>query len=161
MMYSRIMVPLDGSELAECVLPHVEALADVAKPPNVVLVRIVEPYLIPGEDDVNGSFTAADLTDKAEQSVSQQHLIKAADYLKGIAANLKVKSEVDRVVPKGKPAEALIDYAVANNVDLVIISTHGRSGISRWARGSVAERILHSTRVPVFMIRAPGGALVH
>jgi nucleotide-binding universal stress UspA family protein len=60
------------------------------------------------------------------------------------------------VVLLGKPAAALVDYAASSEIDLVVISTHGRSGVGRWLRGSVAERILQSICAPVFMVRAPG-----
>ena len=56
----------------------------------------------------------------------------------------------------GKPAEAITSYAEKNGIDLIIMSSHGRSGISRWASGSVAERVFRSACVPVLMVRAPG-----
>jgi nucleotide-binding universal stress UspA family protein len=58
----------------------------------------------------------------------------------------------------GRPADRLADYADNNNVDLILMATHGRSGVSRWVRGSVADRILRAASVPVLMIRAPGTA---
>jgi nucleotide-binding universal stress UspA family protein len=155
-MYQKIMVPMDGSELAECVIPHVTAVADGLNPSNVVLVRVVEPYSVPYNDNVDLSFKVIELEKKAENSVDQQHFTEAADYLDGIAAGLQVKGTVEKVVLLGKPADALVDYAAQHGVDLVVISTHGRSGIKRWLRGSVAERILQSICAPVFMVRAPG-----
>jgi nucleotide-binding universal stress UspA family protein len=62
----------------------------------------------------------------------------------------------DYEVLEGKVAETLADWVEKNNVDLIIIASHGRSGISRWMMGSVADRILHSVCAPVLMIRAPG-----
>jgi nucleotide-binding universal stress UspA family protein len=56
----------------------------------------------------------------------------------------------------GKVAESIADYATKNGVDLIIIATHGRSGVSRWVWGSVADRVLRSACVPVLMVRAPG-----
>jgi nucleotide-binding universal stress UspA family protein len=53
-------------------------------------------------------------------------------------------------------AESLVDYCVDNEIDLIIIATHGHSGVTRWVRGSVADKILRSSRIPVLMIRAPG-----
>ena len=155
-MYSKLMVPLDGSKLAECVLPHVEALTGIEGSTRVVLVRVVKPYLAHFEDDVDGNLTVLDLTDVAEAAVDRERLQQASDYLENVAANLKVKGQVERVVLMGKPASALTRYAASNDIDLVIVATHGRSGISRWVRGSVAERILHSIGAPILMIRAPG-----
>ena len=59
-------------------------------------------------------------------------------------------------VLSGNPADSIADYATKNEIDLIIIATHGRSGISRWVWGSVADRILRSSCVPVLMVRAPG-----
>jgi len=158
-MYQKIMVPLDGSELAECVLPHVTAVADSVNPPNVVLVRVVEPSAAPYDDDVDFSFEVIELAKQAEDSVDQRRFAKAAAYLDRIADGLQVKGTVEKVVLLGKPASALVDYASQNDIDLVVISTHGRSGVKRWLRGSVAERILQSICAPVFMVRAKGCAV--
>jgi len=155
-MYSKVMAPLDGSKLAECVLPHVEGLIGAQTATRVALVRVVKPYRAHFGDDVDGSFTLVDLTEVAEESVDREHLLQATQYLEGIAANLKVKGEVDCVVLQGKPASALISYTASHEIDMVILATHGRSGISRWVIGSVAERLMHSIEVPTFMIRAPG-----
>jgi len=155
-MYQKIMVPLDGSELAECVLPHVEAVAAGMNPPNVVLVRVVEPYLVPYGDSDDFGFKVIELELLAEDSVDRRHFAEAAAYLDRIAVGLNVTGTVEKVVLHGKPAAALVDYAAHHEVDLVVISTHGRAGVNRWLRGSVADRILQSICAPVFMVRAPG-----
>ena len=56
----------------------------------------------------------------------------------------------------GRTADTLVTYSEANDIDLILMATHGRSGISRWVRGSVADRILRASRVPVLLVRAPG-----
>jgi len=56
----------------------------------------------------------------------------------------------------GTVAESLIDYTEVNNIDIILIATHGRSGVSRWVRGSIADRILRGSSIPVLMVRAPG-----
>jgi len=56
----------------------------------------------------------------------------------------------------GSVADSLVDFAEAGGIDLIVIATHGRSGVSRWVRGSVADRVLRASRVPVLMVRAPG-----
>jgi nucleotide-binding universal stress UspA family protein len=155
-MYQRIMVPLDGSELAECVLPHVEAVAAGMNPSSVVLVRVIEPYSMPYSEAAEFSFKIIELEKQAEDAVDRKHAEEAAEYLDRIASGLKLKGAVEKVVLLGKPAAALVDYAAGSGIDLVVISTHGRSGVGRWLRGSVAERILQSICAPVFMVRAPG-----
>ena len=155
-MYQKIMVPLDGSELAECVLPHATAVAAGVKPSNVVLVRVVEPYYLPYAEGTEFSFKIIEMEKEAEDSVDRQHVAEAAAYLERIASGLQIKGEVEKVVLLGKPAAALVDYASQHDIDLVVISTHGRSGVKRWLRGSVAEHILQSICAPVFMVRAPG-----
>ena len=62
------------------------------------------------------------------------------------------------VVVVGKVADTLVDCTEANNNDLILIATHGRSGVSRWVRGSIADRILRAASIPVLMVRAPGTA---
>jgi nucleotide-binding universal stress UspA family protein len=82
---------------------------------------------------------------------------EAEKYLKEVVARLGktgVNAKADIIF--GKAAEALIDFANKNAVDLVVIATHGRSGVSRWVWGSVADRLIRSVCVPVLMVRAPG-----
>ena len=149
-MYQKILVPLDGSPLAECVFPHVEALAGGCKVKEVVLVRVAEPfrqptpseYVIKPEDVIRIN---EEIRGEAEKYINQA---KAKVNLKGV--------EVNTAVLRGNPAETLAEYSSKNGVDLIIIATHGRSGVSRWVWGSVADRILRSACVPVLMVRAPG-----
>jgi nucleotide-binding universal stress UspA family protein len=150
-MYKKIMVPLDGSELAESVLPHVEALIEGFNIREVILARVVEPSRHPygGEGDI------IDPKDLAKWEASRKS--SAKDYLEQIARRFKregtaVRSEV--IV--GRATESLADYAERSGIDLLIIATHGRSGVTRWVMGSVADKLLRSASVPVLMIRAPG-----
>ena len=143
------MVPLDGSEIAECVLSHVEAVAKSCRAP-VELVRVVEPIEIPTRGGL--ALTSDDL-----KQIELQAKQEAEVYLEGIAgrlsrAGLSAKSEV--II--GKAADSLIDYARSTHADLIIMATHGRSGISHWFWGSVAQRILHSSHIPVLLVRPPG-----
>ena len=152
-MYKKIMVPLDGSKLAECVLPHLEMVVKASKPtPEVLLVQAVEPIAIPYGREV------AEITSMDQLKAFETHNeVEAKKYLKEIAVKLAkvgVKAKTDVIY--GKAAGVLGDFASKNDVDLVIIATHGRSGISRWAWGSVADRLLRSACVPVLMVRVPG-----
>ena len=151
-MYKKIMVPLDGSELAECVLPHVEAVAKGCDSPEVLLVQAVEPIAIP-----YGRETAKITSIEQLKAFEAHSKVEAEKYLKGIIARLgKAGVNAKATVISGKPAEVLSDFATENNADLVVIATHGRSGISRWVWGSVADRLIRSVCAPVLIVRAPG-----
>ena len=148
-MYQKILVPLDGSELAECVLPHVEVLARGCQAKSVVFIRVVEPIRQTG-----GEYMMDQDQVKKIESESKQD---AGEYLKKISAKVSLGGAVVKTeVVSGRPAEILADYATKNQVDLIVIATHGRSGVSRWVWGSVADRILRSACIPVLMVRAPG-----
>ena len=89
--------------------------------------------------------------------MEEEEKTSAANYLKEVINRVKqggIKYKTDVLV--GKVADSLVDYVDANEIDLVLIATHGRSGISRWVRGSVADKVLRSANVPVLMVRAPG-----
>jgi len=149
-MYQHIMVPLDGSKLAECVLPHLEVIASGCNVKKVTLVRVVEPLHLYG--GLESRFNPEE-----REQLEAITMDDARSYLDQIAKQLKYNGvKVQSEVLYGKVADKLTDYANKSKVDLIIISTHGRSGISRWVWGSVADRILRSTCVPVFIVRAPG-----
>jgi len=148
-MYKKIMVPLDGSELAECVLPHLEAFIEGFKTSNVILVRVVEP-----EKSYTGEYgISPDLLVKRELESKSS----AKNYLDNIVKRLKHDgTALHTEVLEGRVTESLADYAKKNDIELILIATHGHSGVTRWVRGSVADKILRSANVPVLMVRAPG-----
>jgi len=149
-MYKKIMVPLDGSDLAECVLPHAEAIAMGCEVKNVIFVRAVEPLHLPSSSEWVP-------TPEERERIESSHRSEAQDYLAELVGRLKYGGvDLQSEVIMGKAAESLADYAEKNGVDLIVIATHGRSGVSRWMWGSVADRILRSACVPVLMVRAPG-----
>lgn len=153
-MYSKIMVPLDGSELAECVMPHVEAITTGCKITNVVFTRVVNPVQLPASVPARGEFS---FTETERQQLYEQHKQAAEAYLKKMVASTRLEGVVfSYEVLEGKAAVALAHWAEKNEVDLIVIASHGRSGVSRWVMGSVAERVLRSACVPVLMVRAPG-----
>ena len=149
-MYRKIMVPLDGSALAECVLPHVEAIAGGCPVRELVLLRVVEPERVysVSNSPIDPNLAAARESERRKE---------AEDYLRSVADRLDepgLVCEVRSIV--GRVAESLVDYCIDNGVDLIIIATHGHSGVTRWVRGSVADKILRPSTIPVLMIRAPG-----
>ncbi len=152
-MYKKILVPLDGSDLAECVLPHAETIAKATGVEEVVFIRVAEPTYMPTR------YAEIGLTEDDIRKIEAESRGVAQKYLDEVVARVDYgKVKVSSEVLSGKVAETLRDYVTRNNVDLIIIATHGRSGVSRWVWGSVADRILHSSTVPVMVIRSPGCA---
>lgn len=157
-MYQKIMVPLDGSDLAECVLPHVESIVMGCSSPSVVFAHVVEPVHVPVPAPTDGgpAITEKDAATMRAQE-DERNRAEARTYLDDVMARSKIGGASPRAeVIMGKPADAIAEYAEKNGVDLIVIATHGRSGVSRWVFGSVADRVLRSACVPVLMVRAPG-----
>ena len=150
-MYQRILVPLDGSDLAECVLPHVEANAKGSGVREVIFIRVVEPFQRTGGFS-EGTYSEEDIKriNAEKKDATESYLSQIVNQVKYDSVNLKSEALT------GKAAECIAEYATKNEVALIVIATHGRSGISRWVWGSVADRILRSACFPVLMIRAPG-----
>ena len=149
-MYKKILVPLDGSALAECVLPHVESVVKGCRVEEIVLLRVVEPFRRFCDYDGCVTQETIDSIDADNKSAAEKYLselIERARY-----DGVSVKPEV----VTGTPGEGIAEYATKNSVDLIVIATHGRSGVGRWTWGSVADRVLRSACVPVLMVRAPG-----
>jgi nucleotide-binding universal stress UspA family protein len=165
-MYKKILVPLDGSKLAECALPHAEELAQGCRAGEVVLVSVTErvpgyrvlensgePIATPSrgwfEHQPTGERLIPEATGKKEK--------QAQRYLGRIAKAMEAKGiNVSTEVLLWQPAEAIVGYAKQSGCDLIVMASHGRSGPSRWAYGSVADKVLRSSCIPVLMIRAPG-----
>ena len=151
-MYEKIMVPLDGSELAECVLPHVEGLIKGCHVSNVVFLCVVEP-----PPPMPSHYVEASIRPEIYVETEPARKSAAKDYLDQIKNRLKYEgTELHSEVLVGRVADSLADYTEKNDIDLILIATHGRSGVTRWVRGSVADKILRYSNVPVLMVRAPG-----
>lgn len=145
-MYRHILVPLDGSQLAEQVLPHVKAIAAMEHGVKVTLLRAVPP-VYPVTVEYSGLLSVLnDALPEAER--------EAREYLNGVASRLQAAEiQVTTEISVMPAAEAIIDYAEQHMVDLIIIATHGRSGISRWVFGSVTQKVVQVVPVPVLVIR--------
>ncbi len=144
-MYKKILVPLDGSELAEVVLPHVKEIVAGHGEAKVILLRIVEP--LPA-----GTPPAVDF-----EVVQKAGVKEAEKYLARIQAKLSKEGlNVEVEVLTGRPAETITDFVRREKVDLIALATHGRSGVSRWVFGSVADRLVRSSSVPILLIRPEG-----
>ncbi len=151
-MYQKILAPMDGSELSECGLSHVRAIAGGCNVPEVILFMVYEP--LPRSQ--LAAYTPSDFFEKAEKEAleyGRQYLGQKAEDLKAKGINASIAVDV------GLPAEKILDYAKKHGVDLIIMSTHGRSGVARWAMGSVADKVLRHSPVPVLTV-APGGCRI-
>jgi nucleotide-binding universal stress UspA family protein len=139
-MYKRILIPLDGSALAEVVLPHVEGLAK-SSAAELVLLRVAFAHMLPGADPIEAQVARVQ---EAENYVAD--LAKRLQE-KGVSAEAKVRY--------GDPAEEILDHAARDHIDLIAMATHGRTGLKRVVLGSVAENVLRSAPVPMLLVRAP------
>ncbi|MGQ9479948.1 MAG: universal stress protein [Chloroflexus sp.] len=145
-MYRHILVPLDGSTLAEQVLPHVHALAANEGTTKITLLRAVPPIFTTSVDYSGILATTTEAITQMEQ--------EALDYLQHIAKQFQSEGyEVHTEISALPPAEAIIEYAENHNVDLIVIATHGRSGLSRWVFGSVTQKVVQVNPTPVLVIR--------
>jgi len=143
-----ILVTLDGSELAESVLLYVEALVRQTgvEAMQVLLLAVCEPVLLPAYYPSGIPLNWEDHMARIRRR-DEEYLSKVEKKLKD--AGLNVKSEV----LVGKPAEEIVNYVSKNPVDFIAMSTHGRSGVSRWVFGSVAEKVLLGVNRPILLIR--------
>jgi len=141
-MINHILVPLDGSALAECVLPHVMAIAPVTNA-RVTLSHVMEYEHIrsgtPGVDPVDWHL---------RKHKSEKYLEQIADHLQ------KSGLSVEHTILEGNPAECIIEFARNNNVDLIALSTHGLSGLSGWNVSSVVHKILMRSYKSTLLVRA-------
>lgn len=141
-MYRHILVPLDGSQLAEQVLPHVQSIVNRNKETCITLLRSVQPDYIPAVE-----FDILYIDIAAEVRAAQEYLDQIALPLR--AEGYHVMTEVSNE----SPAESIVAFAQRQGIDLIAIATHGRSGISRWLFGSVTQKVIEAAPVPVLVVR--------
>ena len=166
-MFGKVLVPLDGSEMAEAVLPHVE---DIAKrySAEVILLRVVAtphdrsaaslfqpPLAVPGSTEDVIPVPHPVYRDQEIESLR----VEVKRTLSGVRKRLSEAGlRTSIVVLFGRPADRIVEYANKEEVDLIALSTYGRTGLGRWAFGSVAKRVMRATSIPVLLIRPPGKA---
>jgi nucleotide-binding universal stress UspA family protein len=143
-MYSKILLPLDGSKTAEKVLPYARFLAQTYKIP-VELMAVIDIAEMAAHIAAERARFLDTLVEEGVRSSEQ--------YLKGIAATFGGAS-VKCTIDKGRPQEAIIEKAAADKGTLISMATHGRSGINRWLLGSVTEKVLRGTSNPLLLVRA-------
>ena len=141
-MYDRMIVPLDGSHLAEQVLPYVHVVGKGLQCP-ITLVRVFDvPAMLEG--------VAGSTIDR----VADELRADAGRYLERVKNTLNdIGTEVSVVGKQGDAASVIIEEAEKGSTTIVMISSHGRSGVTRWAMGSVAEKVLQATNDPLLIIR--------
>ncbi|MGH2371760.1 MAG: universal stress protein, partial [Chloroflexota bacterium] len=136
--YRTILLPLDGSPLAERVLPYAATLAE-ASGATIVLLQVAVANLASRADAASGEVRVVDL---------------AQEYLDGVKARFPKGVAVETAVVRGEANEAIVDASRSHHADLVVMSTHGRSGLGRWLYGSVADHVLRHVAVPVLLVSA-------
>lgn len=145
-MYQNILVPLDGSKLAECALPHLKTLFKDGVMGKVTLLNV---FTVPIQG--SGQYPGVDHIQAVRKSLlmeSENYLTKAESLLE--AEGIKVKKES---MEGNRPAEIISEYAQKNGIDLIVIATHGYTGLKKLMFGSVALGVLHESRIPVLLIR--------
>ena len=149
----KILIPLDGSTIGEAALPYVEELVSKLSPRvkvEITLLQVVSlltHYVVAGEAVAPISYT-----EKETEQIQQE----ARDYLNKVGEGIRSKKVSVKIrVGIGSAAEEIIKAADEISVDLIAMSTHGRHGISRWAFGSVTDKVLRGGHKPVLLVRAP------
>ena len=137
--FRRILVPPDGSELAERALPPAIAFSE-AMSSQIIFFRAVDKSFLPSDPYLY-------------QRMIDRHESEVAFYLRSLQSrSLFSAIDTKSVTASGPPAESIINYAQENEADLIVISSHGRSGIGRWVYGSVANKVLHGATCDVLLI---------
>lgn len=136
-MFEKILVPLDGSELSEQALPMAEELAG----------RLGSKIFV---------LQVSESTESGLYHMQELYVNQIAQRVTNMVKKYRPDVMVEPVIIIGSPAEEIIKFIERNNIGLVVMGTHGRSGITRWAVGSVASKVVRGTRTPVLMIRTTG-----
>ncbi len=149
-MLNRILIPLDGSELAEKALDYARHVT--AKDGLMSLLSVVDAPEYPSSVYYPAGLPAFDLN---RTELQRDIIPQAEDYLRKVAERLTgqgFRTQIEVLV--GEPASTIVEYAKEHNIDAIVMSTHGRSGFSRWLFGSVANKVLSGACIPVFIIPA-------
>jgi len=151
-MNRKVLVPLDGSKLAECALDQVKMMAKESFVGEVTLLSVVKidtPY-----SELYGKNFDVNLIRKAFFDSARKYLADLETRLG--AEGVKVKTEV---IEADRPAPAITDYAQKNSIEMIVIATHGYTGMKKLMLGSVALSVVHHSHVPVLLIRPEASKL--
>jgi len=141
-MYKKILVPLDGSELAEAALPHAEAIAK-SEGAEIILLRVP---MLPAAEFFARDPSIAMRIQQEEEAEAMEYINKKMDELK------KEQIKVSAITQDGSVPDTILAVADETHADIIAMSTHGRTGIQRWLMGSVADRVVHHAHIPVILI---------
>ena len=147
-MYEHILIPLDGSRFAEIALPHALEMATKFES-RLTLVRVVTPPNVITEDMVDGTGELVIQIEEAWRDEAEEYLSAQAGSLRQQGFTVKTDVRLSADI-----AGAIIDACQAHDTDVIIMSTHGRSGLGRWLFGSVAQKVLQHAPVHTLLIRA-------
>ncbi|MGA9397490.1 MAG: universal stress protein, partial [Anaerolineaceae bacterium] len=153
-MFKRILVPLDGSPLAEQAIPHAELFARIFGS-NIILLQVLEPTSYHENPKAVDPLTWQ--IRKAEADLYLQEIaIRIRKNLGELPLNKKgeKKSRVDYVIREGKVAENIVNFAHTDKIDLLVIGSHGSGGLSRWNISSVTQKVINLIYLPVLIVRA-------
>ncbi len=140
-MINKILVPLDGSEFAERVLPFAQELGAKLNA-QLMLLWVLHPLIV-----------MSDYDNESYRNLAAQEEIEAGSYLQARREELEEAGlKVNMTLLEGHVADAIVDMACQEEVDLIMMSTHGRSGPDRWIHGSVATKVLQQAPCPVFLV---------
>ena len=145
-MFQRILVPLDGSDQARCAIPIASRIAR-ATGGTVVLLRTVS---LPFEAS---SSLAPSLPSASSQTMIEVSKAEARRYLQGVAASSDLHDiQTESEICLGPVAPTILDLASSRHIDLIVLSRHGQSGTTRWALGSVADKVVHDSSIPILLL---------
>jgi len=152
-MEQKIVVPLDGSEIGESAIPYVEDLVSKLSTEakvEVILLRVLSKLTQPitaGSVHVEVPFTEEEVKQRKKQALDYLHKVGEGLRSKGATVTAEVRS--------GNASEEIVQAAEEANANMIAMSTHGRTGFSRWAFGSVTDKVLRlEGKIPITMIRA-------
>jgi len=153
-MFNRILVPLDGSPLAEGAIPHAELFARIFGA-SIILLQVLDPtsyHEMPNAvDPLRWQLRKAEADAYMQEIASRVRKNLGEQSLMGEAES---KSRVDYSIREGKTAENIVDFAHTENIDLLVISTHGLGGLSRWNISSITQKVINMIYLPVLIVRA-------
>ena len=142
--YKKILVPLDGSEISEAVLPEIEKLAS-AFGSSICLLHVVPTPFFPGSMEPIVQY----------ETITEAFTKGGEAYLRKIEKRLKAKGfHVESLLLNGDEAQRILEQGDRKDITLIAMTTHGRSGVSRWVMGSVAEKIVRHATKPIFLVRS-------
>ena len=155
-MFANILVPLDGSALGERALPMAQHLArSSATSLHLLQVISLRPELEALRGSGSESVTVLEMAQDAARRFIEVQTARGKEYLESLAVQLqKAGINVTTVIREGAADENIVEYAKAQEIDLIVMSTHGRSGFKRFFVGSVTDRVIRSGETPVLVLPA-------